>query len=85
VNEERLLAYEGLIRALCLQENVRPMIPIAVDEWNVWYRTHPQYTTDINGLEEIYNLEDAENLLPYLNALAQRAGAFSSQFHLTVV
>jgi alpha-N-arabinofuranosidase len=71
--EERLAAYEGLIRALCLQEGVRPLIPIAVDEWNVWYRTHPQYTTDIRRLEETYNLEDALMVGIQLNAFIRHA------------
>ena len=57
--EERLAAYEGLSRALSLQQGLKHPIPIAVDEWNTWYRTHGQYTDDINNLEEVYNLEDA--------------------------
>ncbi|NDJ54031.1 MAG: alpha-N-arabinofuranosidase [Chloroflexi bacterium] len=40
--DERLTAYEGLIDALCLNLGLRERIPIAVDEWNVWYRTMPE-------------------------------------------
>ncbi len=44
VIEGRLSAYEGLIHALRLEHNIRQPIHIAVDEWNVWYRTHPHVT-----------------------------------------
>lgn len=71
--EERLAAYEGLIRALCLQEGIARPIPIAVDEWNVWYRTFPEYTDNINGLEETYNLEDALMVAVQLNAFIRHA------------
>jgi alpha-L-arabinofuranosidase len=71
--EERLSAYEGLIRAMCLQENIKQPIPITVDEWNVWYRTYPSYTDDIKGLEEIYNLEDALMVAVQLNSIIRHA------------
>lgn len=70
--EERLFAYEGLIRALCLQAGL-PRIPIAVDEWNVWYRTHPGFGNEAGGLEEIYNLEDAMMVGVQLNSLIRHA------------
>jgi alpha-N-arabinofuranosidase len=69
--EERLLAYEGLIRALCLQEQITPLIPIAVDEWNVWYRTHGK--ADHQNLEEIYNLEDALMIGIQMNSIIRHA------------
>ncbi len=73
--EERLFAYEGLIRALSLQEGVS-RIPIAVDEWNVWYRTHPATMkpgTNWFGLEEIYNLEDALMVAIQMNSIIRHA------------
>ena len=59
--EERLIAYEGLIHALRLERKIQHPVSIAVDEWNIWYRTHPRYggIPRENKLEEIYNLEDA--------------------------
>ena len=71
--EERLSAYEGLIRMLCLQEKIPQPIPLAVDEWNVWYRTHPEYVEDLKRLEEIYNLEDALVVAMHLNAFIRHA------------
>jgi alpha-N-arabinofuranosidase len=73
--EERLNAYEGLLRALCLERKIKRLIPIAVDEWNVWYRTHPQYggIPSQNKLEEIYNLEDALVVAMNLNAFIRHA------------
>lgn len=70
--EERLAAYEGLSRALSLQQGIKP-VPIAVDEWNVWYRTHPENTNDIKGLEETYNLEDALMVAIQLNSFIRHA------------
>lgn len=70
--EERLFAYEGLIRALCLQQGL-PRIPIAVDEWNVWYRTHGTNIPGSKGLEEIYNLEDALMVAIQLNSFIRHA------------
>jgi len=59
--EERLKGCEGLIRAMAMERKPSRLIPLAVDEWNVWYRTHPKYggIPAENKLEEIYNLEDA--------------------------
>jgi len=71
--EERLSAYEGLVQALCLQQAIQRPIPIAVDEWNVWYRSHPEYSSNINGLEETYNLEDALLIGIQLNAFIRHA------------
>ena len=71
--EERLSAYEGLVRALSLQQKLPRPIPLAVDEWNVWYRTHPDYTSSLNGLEEIYSLEDALMVAVQLNAFIRHS------------
>jgi len=62
--EERLSAYEGLVRAMCLEKQLAKPPAIAVDEWNVWYKTRTKESggPSVNKLEEIYNLEDA--LLP---------------------
>jgi alpha-N-arabinofuranosidase len=73
--EERLSAYEGLIRAVAFERQVKQPIYIAVDEWNVWYRTHPRHggTPEQNKLEEIYNLEDALVTAVQLNAFIRHA------------
>ena len=68
VFEERLSAYEGLIRAVRLARKLARPIYIAVDEWNVWYRTGPEV-----GLEEVYNLEDALVVAMHLNAFIRHA------------
>lgn len=66
--EERLSAYEGLIAAMRLARDIKRPIPIAVDEWNVWYRTgQPE------ALEEVYNLEDALVVAMQLNAFIRHA------------
>ena len=48
---------------------------LAVDEWNVWYRTHPRYgiSTAESKLEEMYNLEDALVTAMQLNAFLRHA------------
>jgi alpha-N-arabinofuranosidase len=66
--EERLSAYEGLIHALCLARRIERPIAIAVDEWNVWYRTGIA-----EKLEEVYNLEDALVNAMQLNAFIRHA------------
>ncbi len=66
--ECRLRAYEGLIDALRLAQHIDRPIPIAVDEWNVWYRTGID-----ENLEEIYNLEDALVVALQLNAFIRHA------------
>jgi alpha-N-arabinofuranosidase len=71
--EERLSAYEGLIRALRLDNRISRPIWIAVDEWNVWYRTHPGLGNEMNNLEEIYNLEDALMVAMQMNAFIRHA------------
>ena len=71
--EERLTSYDGLVRAVSLQRGIKRPIPIAVDEWNVWYRTHPRYAREQTKLEEIYNLEDALVVAMQLNAFIRHA------------
>ena len=71
--EERLASYEGLVQAISLQTGIKRAIPIAVDEWNVWYRTHPRYVRQQTKLEEIYNLEDALVTAIQLNAFIRHA------------
>lgn len=73
--EKRLVAYEGLVRAAGLENGIRHPIFIGVDEWNVWYRTHPKYGTlpAKNKLEEIYNLEDALVTAMHFNAFIRHA------------
>jgi alpha-L-arabinofuranosidase len=49
------------------QQNPRP-ISIAYDEWNVWYRANER-----NGLEEVYNFEDALAMGVFFNAFFRHA------------
>jgi alpha-N-arabinofuranosidase len=55
-----------------LQQGIPP-IPIAVDEWNVWYRARGETVEQRNGLEEIYNLEDALVVAMQLNSFIRHA------------
>ena len=58
----------GLIRqAQATQQNPRPFY-IAYDEWNVWYRTGEK-----EGLEEIYNFEDALAMGLFFNSFFRHA------------
>lgn len=66
--EDRLSAYEGLVRALQVANGLKNPIPIAVDEWNVWYRTGNE-----EKLEEVYNLEDALVVAMHFNAFFRHA------------
>lgn len=68
--EDRLTSYEGLIRALMLDNRLTKPIYLAVDEWNVWYRTGND-----EKLEEVYNLEDALMTGIQLNAFIRHAGS----------
>jgi alpha-L-arabinofuranosidase len=71
--EERLSAVEGLINAMRLQRNIQRPIAIAVDEWNVWYRTRGETLEERNNLEEIYNLEDALVVAMHFNSFIRHA------------
>jgi alpha-L-arabinofuranosidase len=58
----------GIIRAMSTALKLERDIPIAVDEWNVWYRVHNE-----GKLEEIYNLEDALVVAMHFNAFFRHA------------
>jgi alpha-L-arabinofuranosidase len=66
--EDMLSATEGILRAMGGALRLRREIPIAVDEWNVWYRVHNE-----GKLEEIYNLEDALVVAMHFNAFFRHA------------
>jgi alpha-N-arabinofuranosidase len=66
--ENYLSATEGAIRAMSSQLKLTEDIPIAVDEWNVWYRVHNE-----GKLEEVYNLEDALVVAMHFNAFIRHA------------
>ena len=72
--EDRLSVIEGLSRALLLRSQPRAPIPIAVDEWNVWYRATPDARDPAyNGLEETYDLADALVVAMHFNAFFRHA------------
>jgi alpha-L-arabinofuranosidase len=71
--EERLSAYEGLVRSVAFEQQLKRPIYIAVDEWNVWYRTFSPKANDKTKLEEIYNLEDALVIAMQLNSFIRHA------------
>ncbi len=75
--EQHLAACEGLIRAYGLERKLDKLPAIAVDEWNVWYRTHPQYGSNPvkDRLEEKYNLEDALVAAMHFNAFIRHSGS----------
>lgn len=64
--ERRLSAYEGLIRAACLERRIRRSIPIAVDEWAVRRQPSP-------GVDDLQKLEDALVVAMNLNAFIRHA------------
>ena len=72
--EERLTAAEGLLAAMRTCRKMRSCrkierpIYLAVDEWNVWYRTGVD-----QGHEEGYNLEDALVVAMHLNGFIRHA------------
>ncbi|MEW6580488.1 MAG: alpha-L-arabinofuranosidase C-terminal domain-containing protein [Chloroflexota bacterium] len=68
--EERLSAYEGLIRALRLERKIERPIYIAVDEWNVWHRAQ----MGVGGHDAVvYTLEDALVVAMQLNTFLRHA------------
>jgi len=68
--EQRLTAYEGLIRALRLERGLERPIHIAVDEWNVWHKNE----MDVGGHKVvIFNVEDALVVAMQLNAFLRHA------------
>jgi alpha-N-arabinofuranosidase len=66
--EDRLSAYEGLIRAVQVERRSKHPVYIAVDEWNVWHKS----PTGVIA-ETIYNLEDALVVAMHLNAFIRHA------------
>jgi alpha-N-arabinofuranosidase len=72
--DSRLGAYEGLMRGLTLGPRPRRPIPLAVDEWNVWYRaTGGPNEPSSHPLEETYDLQDALVVAMHLNAFIRHA------------
>jgi len=71
--ENRLSAFEGLVRMLHFQHKLKKPIAISVDEWNVWYRKRSEMGDESNTLEEIYNLEDALVVAIQMNAFIRHA------------
>ncbi len=72
--DERLSIVEGLSTSLTLRRPPLAPIPIAVDEWNVWYKApHDPRDPDFNGLEETYDLADALVVAMHFNALFRHA------------
>ncbi len=72
--EERLTIIEGLCASVTLRRPPMSPIPIAVDEWNVWYKA-PNDPRDpaFNQLEETYDLADALVVAMHFNAFFRHA------------
>jgi alpha-N-arabinofuranosidase len=60
---------------MCLEKQLAKPPAIAVDEWNVWYKTRTKESggPSVNKLEEIYNLEDALVTAMHFNAFIRHA------------
>jgi alpha-N-arabinofuranosidase len=72
--EERLGIIEGLALGTTLRRPPLPPIPIAVDEWNVWYKApHDPRDPGFNQLEETYDLADALVVAMHFNAFFRHA------------
>ncbi len=72
--EDRLAVVEGLSRSLILRPKPRAPVPIAVDEWNAWYKATPDARDPAyNGLEEVYDLADALVVAMHFNAFFRHA------------
>ncbi len=68
--DDMLGATSGIVRAMRSALKLERTIPIAVDEWNVWYRA------DAEGrLEETFNLEDALVVAMHFNAFFRHAAS----------
>jgi alpha-N-arabinofuranosidase len=73
--DERLNAYEGLIRAISLERGIKHHIGIAVDEWGVM-RVRSDYSDASRRREKrVVNLEDALITGLYLNAFIRHANS----------
>ncbi|MEW6359499.1 MAG: alpha-L-arabinofuranosidase C-terminal domain-containing protein [Planctomycetota bacterium] len=58
----------SLIEMSLQDRNLSKIIPIAFDEWNVWYKVRDgRERGKINKLEEVYDLSDALAVAVYLN------------------
>lgn len=70
--EKRLKTFGNLVKTESAKRKIERPVYLAVDEWNVWYRTFGSeaYKTK---LEEIYNLEDALATAIQLNAFIRHA------------
>ncbi len=66
--ERNLDIVENQIREAMVRAHREKPIYIAFDEYNVWYRAFTE-----QGLEEIYNLEDALVVAQFLNAFVRNA------------
>ena len=72
--EERLSIVEGLSTSLTLRRPPMTPLPIAIDEWNVWYKApHDPRDPDFNQLEETYDLADALVVAMHFNAFFRHA------------
>jgi len=69
--EERLRAYEGLIRAVRLERGIKHPIYITVDEWGISLGGSPALASP--GCRLFYNLEDALVIAMNLNAFIRHA------------
>jgi len=69
--EERLSAYEGLIRAVCLDKGIKHSIYITVDEWGIYLRSSPE--SPERRHYGFYALEDALVAAMNLNAFIRHA------------
>ncbi|MBN2595063.1 MAG: hypothetical protein JXA81_16280 [Sedimentisphaerales bacterium] len=72
---EQLSAYEGLIRAVSLEQGIQHRIGIAIDEWHPWRHVGPDSWTRDQPPNWVYNLEDALVTAMYFNAYIRHAGS----------
>ena len=68
--DDMLSGVRGITRAMRSALRLERDIPIAVDEWNVWYRTGAA-----DRLEETYSLEDALVVAMHFNAFFRHAAS----------
>lgn len=66
--DDLLSATTGILRAMSSAQKLGREVPIAVDEWNVWYRVFGE-----GKLEETYTLEDALVVAMHFNAFFRHA------------
>ena len=68
--DDMLSGTAGILRAMRSALGLQRTVPIAVDEWNVWYRADAK-----EKLEETYNLEDALVVAMHFNAFFRYAAS----------